>query len=266
MCALTLCNLSMQVNGEAIMAKEGGILALVVLLGIKGQSLLPICVQALYNITSAGDHFKGVERIMKALLNVTSVGFDHSEFLVKALVNCSRYSWLRLRIIEDGGITHLHGLVTNLPNLENRQEMIFNMLTAVRSLSESAGCRAEMLQKSSIELLYNILMTNYCGEKDKLLIMKIVHNFLQAPLSLSMNAFELSTMITFLIVMETHFVATIQYCTACFHIVTKEKLRGIKHLSNNIVDAMSVVLQSSDAITQFFAISTAGNLFFHDLM
>lgn len=247
------------------MAKEGAILALVVLLGIKGQSLLPICVQALYNITSAADHFKGIERIMKALLNVTSVGFDHSEFLIKALVNCSRYSWLRLRIIEDGGITNLHGLVANIPNLENRQEMIFSMLTAIRSLSESAGCRTEMLQKGTVELLYNILTIGLCEEKDKLLIMKILHNFLQAPLSLSMNAFELSVMITFQIVMETKFIATIQYCTACFHIVTKEKLRGLKQLANHIVDAMSVVLKSSDAITQFFAISAAGNLFFHNL-
>jgi len=265
LCALTLCNLSMQQHGEAIMAKEGAILALVVLLGIKGQSLLPICVQALYNITSAADHFKGIERIMKALLNVTSVGFDHSEFLVKALVNCSRYSWLRLRIIEDGGITNLHGLIPNLVNVENRQEMIFNMLTAIRSLSESAGCRSEMLQKGSVELLYNILMTTHCEDKGKLLIMKILHNFLQSPLALSMNAFELSAMITYQIVMETNFVATIQYCTACFHIVTKEKLRGLKQLANCIIDAMSVVLKSSDAITQFFAISTAGNLFFHDL-
>ena len=56
---MTLCNLSMQSNGEAIMAREGAILALVVLLGAKGQSLLPICVQALYNITCTDEHFKG---------------------------------------------------------------------------------------------------------------------------------------------------------------------------------------------------------------
>ena len=42
------------------MAREGAILALVVLLGARGQSLLPICVQALYNITCTDEHFKGL--------------------------------------------------------------------------------------------------------------------------------------------------------------------------------------------------------------
>jgi hypothetical protein len=253
----------MQVNGEAIMAKEGAILALVVLLGIKGQSLLPICVQALYNMTSAFDHFKGIERIIKALLNMSSVGFDHSDFLVKALVNCARYSWLRLRIIEDGGISSLHALLPNLPAAENRSELVFNMLTALRSLSESSGCRTEMLLKGSVELLFALLP--HCDEKDKLLVIKILHNFLQAPMSLSLSAFDIAVQITFTIVLETNFISTIQYCAACFHIVTKEKLRGLRHLAPSIINAMSILLKSEDAVTQFFAISSAGNLFFENL-
>ena len=44
----------------------------------------------------------GIERISKALLSISSSGFDFSDLLVKTLVNCSRYSWMRLRIIEDG--------------------------------------------------------------------------------------------------------------------------------------------------------------------
>jgi hypothetical protein len=263
LCALTLCNLSMEVNGEAIMAKEGAILALVVLLGIKGQSLLPICVQALYNMTSAYDHFKGIERIIKALLNMSSVGFDYSDFLVKALVNCARYSWLRLRIIEDGGINSLHTLLPNLPSAENRSELVFNMLTALHSLSESSGCRSEMLLKGTVELLNSLLA--YSDEKDKLLIIKILHNFLQSPLTLSLSAFETSTLITYHITINTSFVSTIQYCSACFHIITREKLRGLRHLASPIISAMSILLKSEDAITQFFAISSAGNLFFENI-
>jgi hypothetical protein len=254
----------MQVNGEAIMAKEGAILALVVLLGIKGQSLLPICVQALYNMTSASDHFKGIERIIKALLNMSSVGFDYSDFLVKALVNCARYSWLRLRIIEDGGISSLHGLLPNLVAAENRSELVFNMLSALRSLSESSGCRAEMLLKGSVELLNGLLP--YSDEKDKLLIIKVLHNFLQTPLSLSLSAFETAANISYTIVAETNFISTVQYCAACFHIITREKLRGLRHLSTVIINAMSILLKSDDAITQFFGISAAGNLFFGNLV
>lgn len=37
----------------------------------KGQRLLPICVHTLYNLTCVDDHFKGMDRIAKALLNIT---------------------------------------------------------------------------------------------------------------------------------------------------------------------------------------------------
>eukprot|EP01035_Chromulina_nebulosa_P030400 gene30400-40390_t len=135
---MTLCNLSMQPNGEAIMAKEGAILALVVLLGARGQSLLPICVQALYNITCTDEHFKGIERISKALLSISSSGFDFSDLLVKTLVNCSRYSWMRLRIIEDGAVNSLIALLPTLATRENSKELAFHMLVVLRSLSDSS--------------------------------------------------------------------------------------------------------------------------------
>ncbi len=304
LCALSLCNLSMEVNGEAIMAKEGAILALVVLLGIKGQSLLPICVQALYNMTCSIEHFKGIERIIKALLNMSSAGYDHSEFLVKALVNCARYSWLRLRIIEDGGINSIHALMPNLNNHENKAEIVFHILTALRSLSESSGCRTEMLQKGSVELLYHLLtdnpptgsssnnnaaniartvprspknhrhgnqtkespISNACDEKCFLLIMKILHNFLQVPQAMSATAFELSVQITSIVINRTKFLATIQYCAACYHIFTKEKLRNVRSLAIQVAGAMTMLLRSEDSITQFFAISSSGNLFFENLM
>ena len=54
LCALTLCNLSMSQNEESALAENGTILALVILLGMRGHRLLPVCVQALYNLTSCG--------------------------------------------------------------------------------------------------------------------------------------------------------------------------------------------------------------------
>jgi hypothetical protein len=51
----------------------GAILTLTMLLELetKGQRLLPICVHTLYNLTCVEEHFKGMDRIAKALLNVT---------------------------------------------------------------------------------------------------------------------------------------------------------------------------------------------------
>lgn len=265
--ALTLCNLSMEKNGEAIMAKESAILGLVSLLGLKGQSLLPICVQALYNMTCSQDHFKGIERIIKAILNISTsnVFFDYSEFLVKSLVNVSRYSWLRLRIIEDGIMTSLHSLIQNTALLkENKNDLVYYIIVGLRSLSESVSCRIEMLSKGCIEILQNLLP--YSDERCLLFISKIIYNFLQAPSQISKSSFELSLTIISNIILITKNNFTIQYCSASYFIFTKEKLRNITTMSGIIVDSMNVLLKSSDYITQFFSISSAGNLFFDNLI
>lgn len=264
--SLTLCYLSMQERGEATMATEGAIGALSTLLTMKGQSLLPVCVQALYNMTCAEDHFKELERIIKSLLNITSSSFDHSEFLVKALVNCSRYSWMRMRIIEDGALSCLNSLLATITSRANKIELSFNVLVALRSLSESSGCRTEMLQKGTVEIL-NIILS-YCDDKGRLLIIRILHNFLQAPVTaaaMSLTSFETSVGMVANIVCETSSPITLQYCAACFHIFTRDKIRDQKHLSVPIIDSMTLLLRSDDPLTQFFSISTSGNIFFDNL-
>eukprot|EP01042_Synura_sphagnicola_P031607 gene31607-40697_t len=142
--AFTLCNLSMQQDGEATMAEENCMLALAALPAML-PSLFPICMQAMYNMTCSNDYFKKVDRIIKALLDFSSVGYDKSEHVIKALVNASRFSWLRLRLIEFGAISHLHTLLPSIPSWgDKKQELVFHMLTAIRSMSESSGCCAEM--------------------------------------------------------------------------------------------------------------------------
>jgi len=263
MCAMTLCNLSMQPNGEAIMAREGAILALVVLLGVKGQSLLPICVQALYNMTCTDEHFKGIERISKALLNISSSGFDLSDLLVKTLVNCSRYSWMRLRIIEDGAIGSLSALLPTLSSRENKKELVFHMLVVLRSLSDSSGCRSELLQKGAVDILNTLLP--YCDEKGRLIILKVMHNFLRKPSAFSNAHFEIAVTMINHVALSTTSVVNLQYCAACMQIFTKEKTRGMNHLAAHIVDAMVLLLQSSDPTIQFYVITTCGDIFFNHL-
>ena len=153
MCAMTLCYLSMEDNGEEIIANEGGILALVVLLGIKGQKLLPVCVQALYNLTCSANHFKGIDRIIKALLNLSSVGYDLSEFVVKGLLNCCRYSWMRLRLIEDGAIGYLTSLLPTLAQREIRKELALSMII----VGETTNCTFYHLLLPSTTFYYLLL-------------------------------------------------------------------------------------------------------------
>lgn len=253
----------MQENGEETMANEGAILSLVVLLGVKGQTLLPVCVQALYNLTCAENHFKGLERIIKAMLNITSMGYDPSEYIVKALVNCARFSWLRLRIIEDGAISFLNSLLSVLPTMDYPLDLCFYMLIAFRSLSDSSGCRSDMLSKGSIEVLSSLLP--YCDDRCELMILKVLHNFLQSPVGISLSSFEVALLLVLKIVEKADQLVIQQYGAACIHIFTREKVRGLKHLATLIVDIMPRLLQLSDPLTQFFVISSCGNLFFGSL-
>lgn len=245
------------------MANENAVGALVQLSTYRGPALLPICVQAMYNMTSAAEHFKGIERIIKAFLNISSSGFDHSVFLVRALVNCSRYSWLRLRIIEDGALTCLHALLTSLPAMDHKRSLAYDILIALRSLSDSVGCRADMVTKGSVEILNSLL--TYTDERGKLLTIKILHNFLLVSSSMNKQMFEIAVVIATSIVATSKKDVTLQYCAACLHMFTKEEIRGLKHLALNIIDSMSILLQCQDPLTQFFAISSSGNLFFNNL-
>jgi hypothetical protein len=262
--AFTLCNLSMQQDGEATMAEENCTLALAALPAML-PSLFPICMQAMYNMTCSKDYFKKVDRIIKALLDFSSVGYDKSEYVIKALVNASRFSWLRLRLIEFGCINHLHTLLPAIPSWgEKKQELVFHMLTAIRSMSDSPGCCAEMLQKGTVDILQSLI--KYCSDKDCLLIAKVLHNFLQAPLQMSISTFTNCVHLLHTMVFRTSFTIILQYCSACLFIVTRERLRGLRDLSSKVIDSMSILMPSTDPLTQYFAISTAGNLFFGNLI
>lgn len=202
---------------------------------------------------------------MKALLDFSAVGYDNSEFVIKALVNCSRFSWLRLRLIEYGAINNLHNLMVAIPTWKhNKHELVFHMLTALRSLSESSGCRTEMIQKSTIDLLVGL--TPHCTDKDRLLIVKMLHNFLSTSTCLSAAAFSTTVTMLYDLVFRASYIVILQYCAACLHMVTKEKIRGQKQHALKIIETMSILLPSKDPITQFFAISTSGNLFFGNLV
>lgn len=125
------------------------------------------------------------------------------------------------------------------------------------------GCRAEMLLKGCVEILGQTL--EYCDDPGRCLIIKILHNFLQVSSSMSNAMFAHSVGIATAVVRDTRDPVTKQYGSACLHIFTKEEIRGMKHLSVAIIESMCILLKCSDPLTQFFAISSSGNLFFNNL-
>ncbi len=264
-CAWTLCNLSMQEQGEAVMAKDGAILALVILLGLRGQRLLPVCVQALYNLTCVEHHFKGMERIVKALINIPQTGFDHMYFLVKALVNCCRYPWMRSRIIEDGALASLVSFTANIHHRDNRDECVILVTLCLRLLSENTACRGDMVSKGSIELLYTLLPIS--DDQSWLSMVTTIYHILHVS-PIPMSPLETAVHIVTEIIQKTSNLTTLQFASACVYMFTRDpqQLQARPLVYARIIHVIPKLLRSTSAnttpLTQYFAIVSCGFIFF----
>ena len=263
-CALTLCNFSMTSHREGTMAKEGAILALIILMAVKNNRLAPVCGQAMYNLTCTEAQFKGIERIMKALLILPQGSFDFTPYISKGLVNCSRYSWMRSRMIEDGAIAGMSYILQGIGAKENKNELILNVARTIRALTESINCRGDLLQKGCLDILYPILP--YCNDESLLLIIKSVHNLLFAVTSMSNSSYELAVKITAFIVPNTNSSSSHQYAAACSHIFTETRGRDNSRLLSLITNGIPRLLDSEEPLTQYYAVSSAGNIFFLNLV
>lgn len=263
LCAQTLCNLSMHDGGEYIMARDGAILALVILLGIKGHRLMPICIQALYNLTCVPQHFKGMERIAKAMLNLPPTSFDYSPFLLKVLVNCSRYSWMRLRLIEDGAIAAMVSICStnNFSTRDNRQLLTDLMIKCLRSLSDSVSCRMDLISKGSVELMMQL--SPFCSEETTQVLTKTLHNLLTMP-QMGNQVFEVSIALLQGIISKVTYTSNpiaLEYCAACMYVVCKQRCRDNQRLFVAVIDMLPKLLGSKHMLTQCYAISATGELF-----
>jgi hypothetical protein len=276
MCTFALCYLSMEPSGEAKMAKEGAILALNAVQGHRGQTLLPTIVQTFYNMTCTEVYFEAIPRIIKALLTICSAGFDGSDWLVKTLINCARDSaWLmRRKMIDDGGMAYLNSLLQSLNSRDNSNELSVRILVVLNMLSDSVNCRGDMISKGVVDMCRSLLQ--FCDDSGKQLVVRILHNFLMVQ-GMKNSDIECTVHITTSIAKASSDTMTLQYCAACFHILSRDKLKhdpvarakgeelNVNALSVMLIDCMHQLLQQEDPLIQYFTVSTAGNIFFGNL-
>jgi hypothetical protein len=263
MSAFTLCYMSMEPGGEATLADAGAILALVLLLSVKGHRLLPACAQTLYNMTCSQGYFKGLERISKALINIPASGFDHALYLMRTLANCSRFSWMRLRLIEDGAVATIQQIIASLPTRDATDDLVLSILLCLRALSENTGCRADLLTKNIIDMLLQLVP--YADSPGKLLIIKTLHNMLQGT-TLALAQFTDSVELTCQIIHDSSHIITLQYAAACVFFFLKHIAPyNIPESVLQLVDVLLKLLEKSDSLIQYFAINSAGTVFFEKL-
>ena len=268
-CAQTLANLSMHLGGETSMAKDGAILASVILLGLKGNRLLPISMQALYNLTCSKDYYKGMERIVKAFLSLPALPpaltqsnsiFDTTLLFLKALRNSARFSWIRTRLVEDGVVQAMVLIAASLTTREKGIEEIVTLVVEnLRLLSDSAAVRPDMIQKGALDVMQQC--QPHCSDDSRLVLSKALYN-LSGSLS-SLLAFEQASYIVAASATSTYHPTILQYSSACIALYAADGcMRGRPALINLMVQLMPGLLQNHEPLTQFFCVKATGNLMF----
>jgi len=271
LCALTLSNLSMAgKGGEYIMGKVNVHTALTILMGIRNHKLLPVCAQALYNLTCVNHYYPQLDRVMKALLTLPVMtgkdAFDAVPLQTKALVNCTRFHVMRDRLIEDGSLGVFRDVITGIQRNEgasNRAELIFHVVTSLRCFSETKSCLNDLMSKQAVDLLQQVY--RYCDESSRLLVVKTLRNMMKIVKLFPAVIYASGVDIVCGLSEDSENVATLQHVACCFHIFTQDNLRGNAKLAVALTRALPKLLQSKDPVTQYYSVATAGNLFFMSL-
>ena len=266
-CTRSLSYLSMQTGVEAFMAEQGAYSGIQALMHLKGNRMLPVCVTSMYNLTCVDVEYPVMERILKSMLTLTQIpNYDPTDVIVKCLVNCSRFENLRIRVIEDGAISFFISLVNSIGYHRSRDEIIYNIVRCLWCLSETKGCRQDMISKGSIELLKQVL--NFCSSACFVIVAKILRNLLEIVKQIPTAIFEVAVNVAIGLLAEpeaTQDEVTMQYVADCLYIFTMERMRGNQLLVEHCIKNLPKLLRSSDQKTQFFSIAASGNLFFNSI-
>lgn len=266
LCALTLNNLTMCANQEATVAENGAILALGILMGIKGYRLLPVCVQALYNLTCCdfSSHYKPdtMRRIVKSLISLPQTNFDHITYSVKSIYNICRFSWVRARLVEDGALHLLMTYMEFIPNRTKKEEPTALVITCFRMLCETMSGRNEFIRKKIITNLHNILP--FCSVSAALeLVFMIFHLFEE---SIPTQQFESTVLIVTQIIADFEDTTLLQSCSACLYVFAEQQDRLSDSSIKKIFTAVFKLLDSADGLIQDYVVSTCEHIFFNPNM
>ena len=254
------------------MATEGAHIFISSLFGFRSNVLLPMCCQVLYNMTCIpGDaEFPGLERIAKSLLTLPSTSkFDFVTIILKAMVNSVRFPSVRPFVMEDSILSTFQTSLLNVGNRENRDEIVYCIAACLRSLAASKQCRLDMISKGSVDLI-NQLMP-YCAEKALLLSTKALHDLLSNVTSFPSAIFDVAVntatdIMTFTDSFSEDGRRTAwQYVSSIIYTCTQQEMCRKRRLVDRICRCMPKLLSSTDSIIQFYAILSAGNIFFNNL-
>eukprot|EP01035_Chromulina_nebulosa_P020117 gene20117-26123_t len=145
------------VNLTRIGGKEGQLVDAAVVLALQNLILIQpelsgTCARGLYNLTCVDTSYPFIERVIKALVTLSSSGVSNVKHIcAAALCNLSDLRSVRPRLIEEGTVNVLSQLSRGA---ETRTRRICAVI--LQNLSASKICRIEMATKSGVTVAYSL--------------------------------------------------------------------------------------------------------------
>jgi hypothetical protein len=165
-------------------------------------------------------------------------------------------------MIEDGAVGALIVMTQSIPYRENKLEFVYHILSCIRLLSESPGCRGELLMRGTIDMLQQLLQHAKPDARNQRLLIKSIYNLLQGTRMTSAAAEVcVNTVCTMTIISKD--MMTLQYCAACLNHILSNGMTVSAASMTKIINALPILLDIHDVpITQYYAVATTGQVLF----
>ncbi|CAM9294791.1 unnamed protein product, partial [Ectocarpus fasciculatus] len=149
--AIALLNLT-RVNGrEGELVEDSIVLCFMNLIGQR-QDLHATCCRGLYNLTCVDTNYPLIERVIRALISLSSSGVNSVKHIcAAALCNLADLKGVRLRMIEEGVVSVLSSLARGS---ETRTRRVCAVI--LQNLTSSKSCRSEMVARNCVQVCYGL--------------------------------------------------------------------------------------------------------------
>jgi hypothetical protein len=149
--AIALLNLT-RVNGrEGTLVEDSIVLCFMNLIGQR-QDLHATCCRGLYNLTCVDTNYALIERVIRALISLSSSGVNSVKHIcAAALCNLADLKGVRLRMIEEGVVSVLSSLARGS---ETRTRRVCAVI--LQNLTSSKSCRSEMVARNCVQVCYGL--------------------------------------------------------------------------------------------------------------
>jgi len=178
---------------------------------------------------------------------------------------CHNIFDVRLRMIEDGAVSVVPIMIQSLPNRENNLEFANHILCCIRNISESSGCRGELLIRGVIDILGQLMPYCYNDSNNQKLLIKTIHNLMTGTV-FSNSSFDHAVKLVTSLIKQSSEEVTLQYGSACVNMFANENMRNNQQLTVNVIDVLPKLLECDHDVTKYYGIAATAQLLFNSMM